>query len=310
MDLDCLRPAALRPGDLVTLVSPASPTRQEPVGRGTALLESWGLRVAVAPSAYARTGFLAGSDSARLADVNAALADPAVRGVVCTRGGYGAQRIVDGLDVSAVCADPKVVVGFSDITAVHLALWRGARVATVHGPGAAWLDDRTGPVSAESLRAALMTAEPVVVKRDPAEETAPVTVPGTAHGTLLGGNLCLVAASIGTPHMPDLTGAILLIEDVGEVPYKVDRMLTHLRRVGALHGLAGVAVGQFTDCADEWPVSVADVLQERLGDLGVPVLGGLPVGHGSGQLTVPLGVPATLDTEAGTLTAQPAVVAS
>jgi len=301
------RPPALREHDLVMLVSPSGPTRPERVARGIELLTSWGLRVGLGPHAYERTGFLAGSDAQRLADLNAALADPRVRGVVCTRGGYGAQRLVDGIDMAPVRDDPKVVVGFSDITALQLALWRGARLATVHGPGAAWLDERTGPASVESLRAAVMVPKPVVVTRDPAGETAAVAVPGTAAGTLLGGNLCLLAASVGTLDLPDLSGAIVLLEDVEEPPYKVDRMLTQLRRAGALRGLAGVAVGQFTRCADDWPVTVADVLLDRLGDFGVPVLGGLPIGHGPGQLTVPVGVPAVIDVDAGTLTVEPAV---
>ena len=220
------------------------------MARGVELLAGWGLTSGSAPHAYDRHGFLAGTDALRAADLNAAFADPQVRGVVCTRGGYGAQRVVDAIDMAAVRRDPKVVVGFSDITALQLALWRGARLATVHGPGASWSDERTPPASAESLRAALMTAEPVVVKRDDAEATAPVRVPGAAPGPLLGGNLCLLTSSVGTHDMPDLTGAILLLEDVGEAPYKVDRMLTQLRRGGALDGVAGVAVGQFTDCAD------------------------------------------------------------
>jgi muramoyltetrapeptide carboxypeptidase len=306
-DNQAVRPPALRPGDTVLLVSPSGPTRPERVARGVELLTGWGLRPVLAPNAYARRGYLAGDDALRAADLNAAFADPAVRGVLCTRGGYGAQRVVDALDMTAVRHDPKVVAGFSDITALQLALWRGARLATVHGPGAAWLDERTPPASAESLRAALMSTEPVVVHRLPAEETAPVLVPGTATGPLIGGNLCLIVSSVGTPDMPDLTGAILLIEDVGEPPYKVDRMLTHLRRAGVLAGVAGVAVGQFTDCADNWAVGAAEVLAERLGDLGVPVLGGLPIGHGVGQLTVPVGVPATLDAGAGTLTVSSAV---
>jgi muramoyltetrapeptide carboxypeptidase len=302
-----LRPAALRPGDTVMLVSPSGPTKPERVARGVELLTGWGLRVQVSTNAYARRGFFAGDDELRAADLSAALADPQVRGVVCTRGGYGAQRVVDAIDMAAVRRDPKVVVGFSDITAVQLALWRGARLATVHGPGAAWVEERTPPLSAESLRAAVMGTERVVVKRDPGEPTAPVSAPGTARGTLLGGNLSLLTSSVGTPDMPDLTGAILLVEDVDEPPYKVDRMLTHLRRADVLRGLAGVAIGQFTNCADGWPVSVADVLGDRLCDLGVPVLGGLPVGHGYGQVTVPVGTPATLDVAAGVLTVQPAV---
>ena len=307
MSDDTLRPRALRPGDLVMLVSPSGPPRRELVERGTELLESWGLRTAIGPNAYQRHGYLAGRDAQRLADLNAAFADPGVRGVLCTRGGYGAQRVVDGLDMAVVRADPKVVLGFSDITGLQFALWRGARLPSIHGPGVAWRDDRTPAASAESLRAALMTTEPVVIKVDPADETAGVSVPGAAHGILLGGNLSLIAASVGTQDMPDLTGAVLLIEDVGEPPYKVDRMLTHLRRAGVLRGLAGVAVGQFTDCADDWPVTIVDILRDRLDDLGVPVLGGLPIGHGPGQLTVPLGVPATLDTAAGTLTVDSAV---
>jgi muramoyltetrapeptide carboxypeptidase len=289
------------------LVSPAGPTRPERVARGVELLTGWGLEVRLGPNAYARQGYFAGGDALRAADLNAAFADPDVRGVVCTRGGYGAQRVVDEIDMAAVCRDPKVVVGFSDITALQLAMWRGARLATLHGPGAAWVDDRTPPLSAESLRAALMDASAVVVKRDPAEESAVVSVPGTARGTLLGGNLCLLTSSVGTPDMPDLTGAVLLLEEVDEPPYKVDRMLTHLRRAGALRGLAGIALGQFTRCADDWPVTVAEVLAERLGDLGVPVLGGLPIGHGYGQVTVPVGTPATLDVAAGVLTVEPAV---
>jgi muramoyltetrapeptide carboxypeptidase len=305
-----LRPPALRAGDRVMLVSPSGPTRPERVARGVELLTEWGLDVAVAPHAYERTGYLAGSDEQRLADLNLALRDPHVRGIVCTRGGYGIQRIVDGVDYAAAAADPKVLVGFSDITALQLALWRRAGLATVHGPGAAWLDERTGPEAADSLKRAVITTDPVVIKAREGEETSPVRlneIPGTATGTLLGGNLCLLCSSIGTADMPDLRGAILLLEEVCEPPYKVDRMLVHLRRAGALDGVAGVAVGQFTDCSDGWGTSVVDVLVEQLGLLGVPVLGGLPVGHGRDQLSVPLGVPATLDVITGTLTVEAAV---
>jgi muramoyltetrapeptide carboxypeptidase len=304
---DVVRPPALRPGDTVMLVSPSGPTRPERVARGVELLTGWGLRPVLAPNAYARQGYLAGADALRAADLDTAFADPQVRGVICTRGGYGAQRVVDAIDMAAVRRDPKVVAGFSDITALHLALWRGARLAGVHGPGAAWRDERTPLASAESLHAAMTSTEPVTVRAVEGEETFGVRVGGRATGRLLGGNLCLVVASLGTPDMPDLSGAVLLLEDVQEPPYKVDRMLTQLRRAGALDGLAGVAVGQFTDCADGWDTTVADVLVECLGDLGVPVLGGLPIGHGPGQLTVPVGTRATLDADAGTLSVVAAV---
>jgi muramoyltetrapeptide carboxypeptidase len=283
------------------LVSPAGPLRPERLELGTKLLTDWGLRVTLGPNVHAKFGYLAGSDEQRLADLNLALRDPRVRAVFCTRGGYGVQRIVDRVDLAAVRADPKLVVGFSDITALQLALWRGAGLPTVHGPGAAWVPERTGPASAESLRRALMTVEPAVVPVDPSVESVPVRVAGKARGVLLGGNLSMLVSTVGTADMPDLTGAILLLEDVNEAPYKVDRMLTHLRRAGALRGLAGVALGHFTNCEDQWPTTIVDVLTEHLSSLGVPVLGGLPIGHGADQLTVALGTLSTLDADANTL---------
>lgn len=290
------------------LVSPSGPARLERIEAGVAILESWGLHVKLAPGALDRHGYFAGTDEARLAGVNAALRDPDVRSLVCTRGGYGTQRIVDGVDTEAVRRDPKVLVGFSDITALQMALWQRVRLAGVHGPMAAWNAERTGGESADSLRTALMSTDHVVITARPDEETSSATIAGPAvRGTLLGGNLCLIQASIGTPDLPDLTGAILLLEEIEEPPYKIDRMLTHLRRCGVLDKLAGIAIGQFTDCADGWPTPVAEVLLDRLGDLGVPVLGGLPIGHGRDQLTVPVGVPAVLDTKARTLTVEPAV---
>jgi len=304
-----MKPGVLRAGDTVMLVSPSGPTRPERVARGIELLTSWGLTVVTAPNVFGRFGYLAGSDEERLADLNGALADPAVRAVACTRGGYGVQRIVDGIDLAAVRADPKVVLGFSDITALQLTLWRGARLATVHGPGIAWSDERTGERSAESLRRAVMSTDPVVIEARPEEETGAIRLGATATGTLLGGNLCLLAASVGTVDMPDLRGAILLLEEILEPPYKVDRMLVQLRRSGALAGVSGVAIGQFTGCTDDWPRSIVEVLVEQLAPLGVPVLGGLPIGHGQDQLTVPLGVPATMDTQRGTLTVESAVTA-
>jgi muramoyltetrapeptide carboxypeptidase len=302
------RPPALRAGDTVMVVAPSGPVRAERIAQGLELLAGWGLEVVLGADVYARHGYLAGTDRQRVAALNAALTDPGIRGVICARGGYGVQRIVDGLDLGPLTRDPKLVVGFSDITALHLALFRGARLAGVHGPMLTQLTDDFPAASVESLRTAIMTERPVVLARDPDADTGPVLVPGpVATGTLLGGNLCLLASSLATVDLPAPGGLILLIEEVDEPPYKVDRMLTQLRRSGALDGLAGIALGQFTRCEDEWPMSVVEVLTDRLGDLGVPVLGGLPVGHGDGALSVPLGVPATLDVAAGTLTVSPAV---
>ncbi len=303
-----LRPPMLRPGDKVRLISPASAPKPEALARGVRLLREWGLEVEYAPHALDKHGYLAAPDSQRLADLNQALADPSVRAVICTRGGYGTQRILDGIDPEPVRQDPKLVTGFSDITALQMWLWQATGLASLHAPIAAWSDTRNGPTSIESLRSAAMSAEPIVVRRELSEPTSELVTPGRASGALLGGNVSLLAQGVGTSDLGDLSGAILFLEDVGEEPYRLDRMLTQLRRCGVLTNVAGIALGQFTDCIgapDTW--SVVEMLRDRLCDLGVPVLGGLPVGHGPAQRTIPLGVPAVLDADAGTLTAEPAV---
>lgn len=304
------RPPVLRPGDVVRLVSPAGPVPAARVDQGVELLTSWGLVPEVAPHALDGSGaglrYLAGADTDRLADLNAAFADPRVRAVFCTRGGYGALRLVDGLELAPLRDDPKPLIGFSDITTLQLALWSRLRLASVHGPVAAWNPARLGPVAAEALRSAVMTTEPVVVTRDPAEPTAALRVDGVASGTLVAANLALLVASLGSADFPDLTGTIVLLEDVTEEPYRLDRLLTQLRRAG-LGRAAGIALGQFTDCGPD--ADMLAVLADRLAGLGIPVLGGLPVGHGLDQRTVPFGVPAVLDVAAGTLTAEAAVTA-
>ncbi|MGI8868659.1 MAG: S66 peptidase family protein [Mycobacteriales bacterium] len=301
------RPRALGAGDRVVLVCPSGPVDAERIARTVASLRSWGLEVTVGPHAAERTGFLAGADRGRAADLVSALTDPAVRGMFCGRGGYGAQRIVD--EIPDRLDDPPVVVGFSDITAVHLALWRRGRIASLHGPGSGWWHDRLPAGSSEEVRRLVTDPGAVtVVAADPDEPSAAVRSPGRAEGPLLGGNLSLLETSIGTPDFPDLAGAVLMIEDVGEAPYRIDRMLTHLLRVGALAEVAGIAVGQFTDC-DGTPAhpDAVEVVAERLLPLGAPVLGGLRTGHGTGQVAVPLGVGAVLDADAGTLTVDPLV---
>jgi muramoyltetrapeptide carboxypeptidase len=306
-----VRPPALKPGDRVRVVAPGSTPDPAKMARGVAILEGFGLVVELGEHVFDKYGYLAGTDADRLADLNAAFRDPGIRGVFAARGGYGTQRIIDKLDVAAARRSPKVVVGYSDITSLCSRLWRAARLSTFYGPMVNWTDSRTGPVEIESLRKAVMTTEPVVLHRDPAEPSAAVEVPGKASGPLLGGNLTMLQTSVGAADFPDLTGAILVFEDVDEAPYSYDRMLTQLRRIGALAKLAGVAIGQLTSAEgdpDEWDAPSA--IRDRVADLGVPVLGGLRVGHGVGQLTIPLGTRATIDTAAGTLTVEPGVRAS
>ncbi|MFD8816271.1 LD-carboxypeptidase [Streptomyces sp. NPDC059627] len=311
--LRTLRPPRLRPGDRVRIVAPACPPSREHVARGVEVLTSWGLRAEVGEHVFDQWGYMAGRDEDRVFDLNSAFGDPGVRAVFAAMGGKGTYRIVDDLDTDALRRDPKPVVGFSDITHLHLALWTRCRLACLHGPFPNASDDWCGPASADAVRRALMTTDPVVIHRDTGQASAAVTVEGTAIGVLVGGNLDAMRTEAGAG-LPSLKGAILFLEHKrGTGLGEVDRALTQLTRSGALDGLHGVALGQFTGFdqdADDPTLGgwgIADVLRDRLTRLDVPVLGGLPAGHGPHPPTIPLGTQATIDTAAGTLTVQPAV---
>lgn len=294
----------LRAGDRVRLVSPASTPSRDGVARGVELLESWGLRVEIGRHTFDQLGYLAGGDHERLADLNEALRDPGVRAVFATRGGKGAYRIVDQLDVEAARADPKPLVGFSDITYLHLALLRAGVPGSVHGPMLNWNDDYCDVGCAENLRWALMEDEPILVRNDPAEYTARFTAGDPATGTLVGGNFGTLSSSVGWT-LPDLTGAILLLEDHhGTGLGQIDRCFAQLVHGGHLDRVAGVALGAFGEfeTAEAGGWTLADVVSGWLDRLGVPVLGGLPVGHGRNPATVPLGTKTTIDPAAGRMT--------
>jgi muramoyltetrapeptide carboxypeptidase len=290
----------LRAGDLIALVAPSGAVSEDEVAAAVRTVEEWGLRARAGRHALGRHSFHSGTDAERLADLNEALRDPSVRGILCLRGGYGLQRIVDEVDFAAAGADPKPMMGYSDITALHVALWCEAGLPTVHGPTAGHLFK-----GADGARRVLMSGDPVTLAADPTESTFSVRVGGRAEGTLLGGNLTILASTAGTRHRLDPHGTILLIEDVNEAPYRIDRALVQLRRAGWLDGLAGVAIGQFTRCVDAtYRRTTEEVLAEHFGER-IPVLGGLPIGHGERQTAVALGVPAVLDATAGTLVVQP-----
>lgn len=291
-------------------VSPASPPEREQVERGAALVSSWGLTVELGAHVFDRHGhYLAGRDEDRLRDLNDALRDPGVRAIFTTRGGKGSYRIAHGLDFEAARRDPKPLVGFSDITMLHLALAKAGIAGGFHGPYVAWNDDYYGPAAAEQLRRALMEPEEISIRQDPAEPTASVMVEGVARGRLLGGNLSMIARAVGWS-CPSFAESILFIEAVvDEQIGAIDSALTQIARSGCLDGVKGVAIGQFIRCGDGRPGkwSAIDVLRDRLTPLGVPVLGGLPIGHGPRPPTIPLGTPAILDASGRTLTIDPGV---
>lgn len=302
------RPARLRPGARVAVVAPSGPVPAERMERGLDLLRGWDLDPVVAPHAldtHPGLDHLAGRDEDRARDLQDAWCDPSVDAVLCARGGYGAHRMVDLLDWPAIrAAGPKVFVGYSDITVLHEAFALRAGFSTLHGPMVAtdvFLKDAT---TQQALRSTLF--EPDSMRRL-GLDTAVALVPGAARGITYGGCLSLLAADVGTPHArTSARGGLLVIEDTGEEPYRLDGILTRLLRAGALDGVAGVVCGSWEECGPY--EGVRAVLADRLGGLGIPVVEELGFGHGATALTVPLGVPAVLDAPAGggrcTLTAQ------
>jgi len=297
------------------MVAPsAAPNEPERIRFAIDTIESLGFKVKPGAHLYDREGYLAGSDAARAADLNAMFADDGVDAIWCVRGGYGASRILPALDYALMQRKPKALIGYSDITALHVAIHRHAGLVTFHGPVAF---RAFTPYSLGELKRVLWTGEtPVRLGGPPPFERAEgrvdwenrvaTLVPGTARGRLIGGNLCLMSHLCGTPYFPDLRGAILFLEDVEEAYYRIDRMLTQLWLSGALAGVAGVAFGKFTNCnsspffLQNRPLD--DILAERCRALGVPAVSGIMVGHIEDQTTLPVGCLAELDADAGTLT--------
>jgi muramoyltetrapeptide carboxypeptidase len=292
------RPRRLRAGDTVAIVAPSGPPPPELVDTSVAVLQDWGLRVRVAKHVLDRhpdLPYLAGRDADRAADLQAAWCDPDVAAVVCARGGYGAMRMADLLDWDAMAAaGPVVFTGSSDITALHTEIGERLGVVTVFSPITAGTSfDQTAQ---KYLRATLFEPETMLELTGPAVATMNH---GTATGILTGGNLSLLASCTGTAG-PAPDGSIVLLEDVNEEPYQIDRMVTQLLRAGWFTGVAGIALGSWTGCGE--PAAVHAVLADLLGGLGIPMVWELGFGHVPAQLTIPLGIEATLDADAGTLT--------
>ncbi|RPH55525.1 MAG: LD-carboxypeptidase [Chloroflexi bacterium] len=308
-----IKPRRLAPGQTIGITAPASPPN-EPESTRFAIetVESFGLRVKLAPRLFDRHGYLAGDDTTRAAGLNDLFADEEVDAIFCLRGGYGASRLLPMLDYDLIRANPKILLGYSDITSLLLAIYNKTGLVTFHGPIAS---QAFTPYTLAEFKKVLFNPQPPMRIGAPppfeksegrVEKANRVTtlVPGKAQGRLLGGNLSLVAHLTGTPYMPDLTGAILFLEDIGEAVYSIDRMLTQLWLSGNLQKLAGIAFGKFTEPRpSEWIQNriLEEVLAERARALGIPAVMGLMIGHVEDQTIVPLGCLAELDASAGTL---------
>lgn len=291
----------LPPDGLIGVIAPAGPVDPQRLAAVPGLYAAQGWRVRIYPGCAQRCDYLAGDDDTRLADLHAALADSEVAAIHCIRGGYGSLRILDRIDAGLVRRAAKLLIGYSDITALH-ALWARQGLASLHAPMPAsdlLLPGREADCDAlfAVLRQGLVAGQVLAPRLD--GTAAALCRPGIAEGPLVGGNLSLVAALLGTPWAWDARGAILFLEDVNEEPYRVDRLLTQLRLAGVLDAAAGFLLGSFTEEA-----SPSGLLQELLGGLGKPVLAGWPSGHGSPNRPLPMGLRVRLDAGAGTLTLQ------
>jgi muramoyltetrapeptide carboxypeptidase len=305
------KPPRLRPGDIVGLVEPAFfPDDPYDIRFVDETIRAMGLVPRHGRHVGDRFGYLAGADADRAADVNAMYADPEVKAVFAVRGGWGCARVLPYLDWPTIRAHPKLLVGFSDVTALHLAFAANAGFVTMHGPNASssWGRQSWEPFRAMAFDAAMpLYANPEAHDDRLAQRAARTRTirGGKATGRLLGGNLSVLASLAGTAYLPDFGGALLFLEDTEEAPYRIDRMLTQLRLAGILPRVAGVVFGQCTQCSGDGQSSggfaVSEVLQQHLGPLGVPAYEGAMFGHVANQFSLPVGVRAEIDADAGTI---------
>jgi muramoyltetrapeptide carboxypeptidase len=312
-----IKPRKLSPGDTVGMILPATlEFTPSMIDVGIEQLEAIGFKVKLGAHARDRYGSFAGTDQNRAADVNAMFADPEVKGIICYAGGWGTPRLLPLLDFPMIARNPKVLVGYSDITALLNAIRQETGLVTFHGPIAG---SNLRPYSLDHLRRAVMSTGPLGLLENPPkedDELVPRTFRfrkirgGRARGRLVGGNLTLVSALQGTPWQIDTRGAIVLLEDVHEAPYRVDRMLTQIAQGGAFEHAAAVVFGYCTECNADGPASfsIEEILDDHLGSLGIPVLTGLAFGHLPQMLTLPLGLEADLDVDAGTISIGEAAV--
>lgn len=314
-----LKAQPLTRGDTIAFVAPAGPANAERVARARDRLEAMGFVVRVPADLCRRRGYLAGDDETRARELMDAFRDPQVAAVFPVRGGYGTTRLLDRLDFEVIRKHPKLFIGYSDITALHLAIQKRTGLVTFHSPMPMYGLGSPAGMPAYSARyfwRALRrssyfddTGEKLpagYVIAPPAGGPQPTAlVPGVARGRLTGGNLSLIVTLMGTPYEIDTDGAVLFLEDIDEKPYRIDRYLSQLRLGGKLEGVAAVILGQFTNCAadpEDDSLTLAEVFQDYFADLGVPVLSNFSAGHTDLNATLPLGVMVEVNADAGTVT--------
>jgi muramoyltetrapeptide carboxypeptidase len=301
MDIATIQPLRLKKEDTIAIVAPAGPIeKRDGLDKGIATLERMGFRVRIDDRIFQSSRYLAGSDAARAEELMQAFEDPSIQAIIALRGGYGCSRLIPLLEEKRLRPHPKIFMGFSDLTTLHLYFRKRFGWITIHGPMAAspTLGDIT-PAEEQHL---------LSLWSDPGYRPAfgftqlETWSPGVAEGVLTGGCLSIIVASIGTPYEIETEGNILFLEDQGEAPYRIDRMLTHLHLAGKLQSLAGIVLGDFSDCEpSQGNYTVSDILEEILTGLNVPIIANFPAGHAELNWAIPFGVKVRVDANAGSI---------
>ncbi|UXP31294.1 LD-carboxypeptidase [Reichenbachiella agarivorans] len=307
-----IKPMGLKKGDTIGLITPGSALIGDAELRAVRNMESLGFKVVKSKNFNIRTGFVAGTDQQRVDDLHAMFANPEINAIICARGGYGTGRLLQLLDYELIRNNPKILLGFSDITALHYAIFQQTGLVCYHGPVAS---SEFTPHTTFGVQDVLMSTKLAKIARPVAWQTKSAEsyqymslVKGVSEGQLIGGNLSIMCSLLGTPYDVDFVGKIVFIEEVGESLYRVDRMLTQLLNSGKLDNCAGVVLGIFDSCTaksggvdDDNYVTLTKVLKDRLGRLAIPVMYGLPIGHIDDNSTLPIGIRARMDTDRQTL---------
>ena len=288
VSLPIIKGACLQPNQTVGVIAPSSPVSQSEILEGLKLLESFPLKIRPGSHLFNHLNYLAGPDHDRVSDLHQMFSDPEIKAIFCARGGYGSARLLNKIDFDLIRENPKIIVGFSDLTALLIALYKKTGLVTIHGPTLSDLPkNKNWPNLSEIIttyhRPRVLFKQGKIINR------------GKVRGILLGGNLSTICSLLDTPFLPSFEGVILFLEEKGESPYRLDRMLTQLLLSGRLDRLSALIIGQIVDCGEKEIIN--SVLQERLGSLSIPVVTGLPVGHENENISLPLGLPAGLDTE-------------
>ena len=294
-----IKPKGLKFGDTIGIIAPASPTTKEKVGEVYDKIIELGFKVKIGRSCYEKYGYLSGKDNVRANDINEMFKDKDIKGIICLRGGYGTPRILDLIDYDAIKNNPKIFIGYSDITALHIAFTQIARLVTYHGPMVA--SDMIGDFnsfSKDSLLNIIMNKKASYKIENPVGEDIITINGGIGEGYITGGNLSLIVDTIGTPYEIDVRGKVLFIEEIGEEPYNIDRMFNQLRLSGKLEEANGIILGDFNNCKPKNPkesLTLEEVINDQIKPIGKPTIYNLQSGHCNPMITLPFGVRIKLD---------------